>query len=136
MKKLNLVIAYSPDGRRVLMCRRARDPDMGKLNFVGGKVEPGEGDVEAAYRELLEETGIGPARIRLTRVMNFQYFLSDIELQVFAGRLPEDAPLREEKNALLWVERTEDFSDTERFAGERNIEHMLREAELFREQVF
>ncbi len=135
MRKLNLVIVYSPDAARVLMCRRAKEPYRGKLNFVGGKVEPGEDETQAAYRELYEETGIGKAQIRLTHVMNFQYLLSGIELQVFAGRLKEDTALREEVNALLWVDRGENFCDPARFAGECNIEHMLEQVELYREKV-
>ena len=135
MRKLNLVIVYSPDGRRLLMCCRAKEPYKGKLNFVGGKVEPGEDETEAAYRELFEETGIARTQISLTRVMNFQYLLSDIELQVFAGRLRAEATLRREVNALLWVERLENFCDTERFAGECNIEHMLQQVEINRKTV-
>ena len=125
MKKLNLVIVYSPDEERVLMCRRAKEPYRGKLNFVGGKAEPGEEDLAAAYRELREETGISADQIRLVHVMNFQYFLSGVELQVFAGRLSGEVSLREEVNALLWVARSEDFCDTDRFAGECNIEYMV-----------
>ena len=35
-----------------------KEPYKGMYNFVGGKVEEGETNDEAAYRELFEETGI------------------------------------------------------------------------------
>lgn len=45
------------DGR-VLLVLRGREPDKGRWSVPGGKVEPGETDVEACAREVLEETGL------------------------------------------------------------------------------
>lgn len=41
-----------------LLVRRANAPMKGLWAFAGGRIEPGETAVEAAMRELLEETGI------------------------------------------------------------------------------
>lgn len=134
MKKVNVIIVYSPDERRVLMCQRANDPYKGLLNFVGGKVESGEDPLTAAYRELAEETGI--TDIRLTHVMNFQYFISGLELEVYAGRINKEPILHEEKNKLIWISLSEeDFSDMNRFAGECNIKHMLLQVEKNKELI-
>ncbi len=42
----------------VLLVRRANPPDAGKWGFPGGKIEQGETIVDAALRELREETGV------------------------------------------------------------------------------
>jgi ADP-ribose pyrophosphatase YjhB (NUDIX family) len=42
----------------VLLAQRSKDPDAGLWGFPGGHVELGETALEAARRELLEETGV------------------------------------------------------------------------------
>ena len=135
MKRYNVIAVYSPDETKLLMCRRAKNPYKGMLNFVGGKIEDGETDEAAAYRELREETGITGDLIRLTHVMDCIYYHTDIVLMLYAGRLRSDVQLTEEENQLLWVDRTENFCDVNRFAGDCNIEHMLRQIEFYREDI-
>lgn len=43
---------------RVLLCRRAIEPDKGKWDHPGGFVEEGEHPLDALRRELAEETGL------------------------------------------------------------------------------
>ncbi len=136
MKKLNVIIVFNKTEDKILMCERKKDPYKGKYNLVGGKVEEGEDEISSAYRELKEETGITHKDIELTHLMNFQYFLPDFELEVFAGKLNKDVELVEEVNKLLWIDKNEDFFDANRFAGESNIGHMLKHLELYRDIVF
>ena len=42
----------------VLLIRRGKPPCMGEWSLPGGRIEPGERAVEAALRELGEETGV------------------------------------------------------------------------------
>lgn len=83
MKKLNVILVYDKDENKILMCKRTKEPYKDKYNMVGGKVEENENELESAYRELYEETGISRQDIKLIHVMNFQYKISDMELEVF-----------------------------------------------------
>lgn len=136
MKKLNVIIVYNKEENKILMCKREKEPYKGKYNFVGGKVEENESEKEAAYRELKEETGITNKDIKLTHVINFQYKMQDIELEVFTGKLGKDIGLKEEINKLYWINRDENFFDIDKFAGEGNIGHMLNHIELYKNRIF
>jgi 8-oxo-dGTP diphosphatase len=53
------IVLRRRNGRvEVLLVRRRYEPHSGMWSFPGGHVEPGEPVLEAARRELLEETGI------------------------------------------------------------------------------
>ena len=133
MKKFNVVIVFDKDDKNVLMCKRTKEPYLGKYNLVGGKVEEGETELTAAYRELNEETGISLEDIELKHVMNFQYEQPNIELEVYYGKLNKDVKLIEEKNPICWINKKENFFDYEKFAGEGNIGHMLRQVDILNE---
>ena len=135
MKKLNVIIVFDKDENKILMCKRTKDPYKGILNLVGGKVEKEEDELHAAYRELEEETGIKRDDIKLINVMNFNYKLQDMELEVYAGRLNKEVKLVEEINKLLWVDKNDNFFDIDKYAGEGNIGHMLRQVEIYKDEV-
>ena len=135
MKKLNVILVYNKDEDKILMCKREKNPYKGKYNLVGGKVEQGENELHAAYRELQEETGITKDDITLTNIMNFEYKMSDMELEVYAGKLNKNVELVEEVNKLYWMSKeNENFFDKEKFAGEGNIGHMLEQAEIYKNE--
>lgn len=136
MEKLNLILVYNANQDKILMCKRAKEPYKGKLNLVGGKVEQNENELQAAYRELNEETGITENDIKLMHIMNFQYKISDVELEVYAGKLNKDVDLIEEENKLYWIDKKENFFDINKFAGEGNIGHMLEQAEIYKNKLF
>lgn len=136
MKKLNVIVVYDEKEENILMCERKKEPYKGKLNLVGGKLEENETQEEAAYRELEEETGITKQDICLKHIMDFQYALSGIELEVFAGKLQKEKSLQEELNPLIWVDKHTNFFDLNKFAGEGNIGHMVWQVELYKETIF
>lgn len=136
MKKLNVILVYNKEENKILMCKREKEPYKGKFNLVGGKVEKNEDELSAAYRELQEETGITKENITLTNVMNFQYKMSDMELELYAGKLKEDVKVVEEVNKLYWMDKNEDFFDIDKFAGEGNIGHMLQQVEIYKDKLF
>ena len=135
MKKLNVIIVFNKEEDKILMCRRTKEPYKGKLNLVGGKVEKDEDELQAAYRELEEETAITRDDIKLINVMNFEYKLQDMELEVYAGKLNKEVKLVEEINKLLWVDKNDNFFDIDKYAGEGNIGHMLRQVEIYKDEV-
>ena len=111
MKRLNVVLVFNKEKDKILMCKREKNPYKGLYNLVGGKLEEGENELDGAYRELEEETGITSSDISLKHVMNFDYKLLDMELELFAGRLNKDKELIEEVNKLYWIDANENFFD-------------------------
>jgi len=105
------------------MCKRHKEPYKGLFNLVGGKIEQGEDGLDAAYRELQEETGI--AEIKLIHLMDFTYFLAGAcRVEVYVGMLEKDIPVEGDEKELAWVSLGENLFDMSRFVGEGNIGHI------------
>ncbi len=131
MKKLNLIVVFNVDLKKALFCIRAKEPYKGLYNFVGGKVEEGETNDEAAYRELFEETGISSNDIKLEHFMDLNYFKYENNLQVYYGILKHEVNLVEEKNKLEWVILNDELLDNSKFAGNYNIPHIIRQIKIY-----
>ena len=126
MQGYNLIVVFDKRRERVLLCRRRKEPYKGLLNFVGGKIEPGEEGLAAAYRELWEETGLAEADISLFHFMDLTYYRgAPCRLEVYAGRLKGPAQVRGEENQLIWQDAKEDMFDRTRFAGMGNMGHIM-----------
>lgn len=130
-KHYNCVVVFDKNKENLLFCKRAKNPYKGLLNFVGGKVEPEEGSEYAAYRELLEETGISRKQIKLHRLMDFTYYQQQFVLEIYVGVLEQDVTLVEEVNSLEWISIEDDFADSSRYAGDKNIAHIVEMARKF-----
>ena len=131
MRKLNLVVVFNTDLDKVLFCIRAKEPYKGLYNFVGGKVEEGETNDNAAYRELFEETGISRKDIELDHFMDLNYFKYENNIQVYYGILASEVTLVEEKNKLEWVNIDDKLLDNSKFAGNYNIPHIIRQIKVY-----
>lgn len=58
-KRIDCVGAIVTDASgRFLLIQRGQEPALGRWSVPGGRVEPGESDVDATAREVLEETGL------------------------------------------------------------------------------
>ena len=131
MRKLNLIVIFNKNLDKSLFCIRAKEPYKGKYNFVGGKVEEGETNDEAAYRELFEETGISTEDINLDHFMDLNYFKYENNLQVYYGILKHEVKLKEERNKLEWVNIDSNLLDIKKFAGNYNIPHIITQIKVY-----
>lgn len=134
MRKLNLIVVFNKDLSNCLFCIRAKEPYKGMYNFVGGKVEEGESNDDAAYRELFEETGISNTDIKLDHFMDLNYFKYENNLQVYYGILENEVKLVEEKNKLEWVKIDDGLLNNDKFAGNYNIPHIIRQIKVYLKQ--
>ena len=74
--------------------------------------------------------------IKLTNLMNFEYKVQDMELELYVGKLNKEKKLVEEVNKLYWIDKKDNFFDVEKYAGEGNIGHMVRQVELYKDKLF
>ncbi|MGX5804070.1 NUDIX hydrolase [Bradyrhizobium sp. Arg314] len=84
-------------GRTVLLVKRARAPSQGLYAYPGGKVEPGETLMQAAARELLEETGLEACDYRPLRDIHIdgsgENHAVDYRLTVFGATYAGGVPV-------------------------------------------
>lgn len=125
MTLYNLIMVLNPNESKVLMIKRTKDPYRGKFNFVGGRIEDGEDLLDSAYRELFEESGITKEDIELHPYVDFTWYPVDMKMHVFIGRLTKEVTLVTEIHPLHWMDINSNFFDTNQFAGEGNIGHMI-----------
>jgi 8-oxo-dGTP diphosphatase len=107
-------------GSEVLLIRRGTPPRLGEWSLPGGRIEPGERAVDAALRELREETGVEAELTGLLDVIDGlfpprHYLLVDYAARWLAGepRAGDDAA-----EARFWPAEaaidTVDWSETKR----------------------
>lgn len=134
--RANLILIFNHNKSRVLCCLRSKEPFAGKFNFLGGKIEDNESSIDAAYRELFEESGIKRSNIDLLQVMEYKFFdniYSDetYTMEVYAGKLKADIDVVEEVDELKWIQIDENFFDTNRFAGHGNLGYIINYVETY-----
>ena len=86
-------ISFLVRGDEVLLLRLGADRGewAGRLNGLGGHIEPGEDVLSSARREIREEAGLSPGVLRLCGVVMIDVGPPGIGLFVLVGTLPDDA---------------------------------------------
>lgn len=135
MQGYNAIVVFNKEADKMLMCKRRRNPYKGLSNFVGGKIEKDENGLDAAYRELAEETAITKNDIVLTHLMDFTYHLGDCYLEVYVGKLNKTVTVVGDENDLYWSSLEHNFFDASQYAGEGNIGHIMMHVEMFKDKL-
>ncbi len=135
MQGYNVLMVYNRSMEQLLMCKRLKDPYKGLSNLVGGKIENGETGIEAAYRELLEETSISNDDIVLHHLMDLKYYQQNCYVEVYVGKLKRDVVVSGDENKLYWSELNHDFFDLSLYAGEGNIGHMIEQVNMCKDKI-
>ncbi len=135
MQGYNAIVVFCENADKVLMCKRRRNPYKGLLNFVGGKIEKDENGLDAAYRELEEETTISRNDIVLSHLMDFTYYFGNCYLEVYVGKLNKAVDVSGDENELYWSTLDHDFFDVTQYAGEGNIGHIMMHVKMYQEEL-
>lgn len=97
---------------RLLVCRRAHEPGLGRWSLPGGVIEPGETGEQAAAREVAEETGLdlSPADFThlasLPNTYEFQAYLWPTLDLFYTARVADGASTRPdpaEVAEIIWL---------------------------------
>ncbi len=124
MPPIEATLCYLEHEGRVLMLHRITrkgDVHFGKYNGLGGKLDPGESPLECVLREVHEESGLRPGRVRFSGHIAFPAFDGTNDWSVFlyrafepAGELSADPA----EGHLEWVPR-EKLLDLPLWEGDR-----------------
>jgi 8-oxo-dGTP diphosphatase len=112
-------------GDEVLLIRRGKPPRQGEWSLPGGRIEPGERAVDAASRELVEETRVTARITGLIDVVDglfadagLHYVLIDYAAEWVSGEpVAGDDALEARFVPLEQVEALIDWSETRRIIG-------------------
>ncbi|KAK3612436.1 hypothetical protein CHS0354_032046 [Potamilus streckersoni] len=103
-KLLTLVFVREPT--RILLGLKKRGFGMGRWNGFGGKVETGETIIQAALRELQEESGLKAKNLQEVGLLKFE-FVGDpqlLEVHVFTSSEYEGKPTESSEMKPQWYD--------------------------------
>lgn len=135
MQGYNIIVVFDELADHLLLCRRRKNPYKGLSNFVGGKIEENENGIDAAYRELEEETSITRNDIALSHLMDFTYYYENCYLEVYVGKLNKPVTVCGDENELYWSTLDQDFFDLSQYAGGGNMGHVLQQIKVFQKEL-
>lgn len=102
--RIRATLLFIVDGDRVLLIRKKRGFGMGKVNGPGGKLDPGETELECAVRETQEELGVTAVDAVKRGELWFQFVDGlAMHVAVFHATQHEGEAIETEEAAPLWT---------------------------------
>ena len=109
---MRYTLIFLTRGDQVLMLHRRKPPNQGLWNGIGGHIEPGEGPLTGALREVREETGFELSQLRYAGILTWDGFETPPGgLYIFLAEVPEGKPLDTVEGTLAWKPRDWVVSD-------------------------
>lgn len=103
MEKVIGVAAIIVKDHKVLAMRRNYGKFKGFYEFVGGKIEAGESDIEALRREVHEEIGISLFDIHYFDTLHHPYDTFELELRMYTATAGNEEIQLRVHDDLQWV---------------------------------
>ncbi len=101
---IRATLMFVCDGNRVLLIRKKRGFGMGKVNGPGGKLDPGETELECAVRETQEELGVTAVDAMKRGELWFQFVDGlAMHVAVFMAARHKGEATETEEAAPLWT---------------------------------
>lgn len=102
------------DGAYLMMHRVKKQNDINKDKYVGigGKIENGETPFDCAIREIKEETGVSPRRMRYRGVITFVSDLYGTEIMHLFTADGFDGKLKQtcDEGELIWIKKQDVYN--------------------------
>ena len=122
-----VVAALIWEGDRFLACQRPANKARGLLwEFVGGKVETGEGREAALIRECQEELGVTVAVDDVYMELIHEYPDLTVQLILFNAHITEGIPQKLEHNDICWL-RVSEIDQYQFCPADRDILKKMKE---------
>lgn len=106
MKKYVVVFLFDKQFENVWLIEKQKPEwQKGCLNGIGGKIEEGEFPLQAAYRELEEESGVSSLNVAITQTGSMSGINNDgssFEVYVFSGKTHHELVSKEEEKVSLY----------------------------------
>ncbi len=97
-------LLFVTEASRVLLIRKLRGLGAGKINGPGGRIEKGETPLEAAVREVHEETGVIPSEVVEHGELRFQFVDGySIHVWVFRATAHSGEAIQTEEAIPQWT---------------------------------
>ncbi|HVZ58298.1 MAG TPA: 8-oxo-dGTP diphosphatase [Patescibacteria group bacterium] len=103
-------LAFMLNKNQLLLALKKHGFGKGKWNGVGGKLLPGESIEQTATREMFEEIGVKPLKLKQVALFTFLYPFdpqSDQIVHVFVAESWEGKPVETEEMKPRWFDFTE-----------------------------